>query len=167
LHVEAESGEPPLLQEGLHHFGDLVESVRILRRVRHIAVAKAGIVHRDNVELRGQCRNEIAVLMRRGRETVQQNELGVTGLAGLTVEDAEPLDLTNSGPHRRLPDLGHVVHMTSLRWLSIMVGYSAKSAAATDAAQTRPRTSCTSSPTVSSPSSITKQLSASVPAKRR
>jgi hypothetical protein len=38
---------------------------------------------------------------------------------------------------------------------------------AADSAHARPRTSCTSSPTAISPPSITKQLSASLPAKRR
>ena len=122
LHEETEAGEVPLLQEGLHHFGDLVEGVGILRRIRHVAVAEAGIVHRDDVELVGQRRNEVAVLMRRGREAVQQNELGVAGLAGFAVEDVEPLDLAGSRPHRSLRGLGYVVHMTSLRLLSVMVG---------------------------------------------
>ena len=134
-----------LLQEDLHHFGGPVEGVGIRRRIRHVAVAKAGIVHRDDVERVGQRRNEVAVLMRRGREAVQQDELGVAGLAGLAVEDVEPLDLDSSRPHRGLGDLRHVVHLTSLRLVAVMLGYSAKTAAATDSAQARPHR-CTSSP---------------------
>jgi len=47
------------------------------------------------------------------------------------------------------------------------LGHSSKTSAATDSAQARPRASCTSYPTVMSPPSITKQLSASLPANRR
>src|SRR5262245_65618484 len=106
--------------------------------------------------------------MRRGREAVQQDELGVRGLASFTVKDVEPLDRKGPHPHRSLCGIGSIVHLTPLGqcprpWL----GYSAKSPAAADAAQARPRTSCTSSPTLMSPPSITKQLSASLPPKRR
>src|SRR5215472_19384616 len=109
-------------------------------------------------------RNKVAVLMRRGREAVQQHELGVSGLASFAVKDVEPLDRKSSHPYRSLCGIGSIVHLTLLRrcprsWW----GYSAKCPAAEDAAQARPRTSCTSSPTLMSPPSITKQLSASLP----
>jgi hypothetical protein len=89
--------------------------------VRHVAVTDARKVHRDDMEFVGQCRNEVAVLMRRGWEAMQQNERGFARLARFTVEDVQPFDLSGSHPHISFSDIGCMVHMPLLDFVSAMV----------------------------------------------
>ena len=64
LHKETEAGEAFLVQKTLNHVRGLVKGVCVLSRIWQGAVAEAGIIHRDDMELVRQRWNQIAVLMR-------------------------------------------------------------------------------------------------------
>lgn len=106
---ETEADEFFLRQQCLHHCRNLVKWVGILLRVRHVAVAETRIVHRDNGEIIGQCRNEGAVLVRRGREAMQQDEIRAAGLTDFAVEDVEPRWCSSTLP---LPSCWIYIHVT-------------------------------------------------------
>ena len=66
-----------------------------------LAVAEALIVGGDDVEAACERRDQVAILMRRRRPTVQQHELGVLRVTGFAIGDGEAVDLD-----RAVADLG-------------------------------------------------------------
>src|SRR5215469_17130287 len=60
--------------------------------------------------------------MRRGREAVQQDELGVARLASFAEKDVEPFDREGSHPYHGTCEIGSIVHLTLLRCCPRQVG---------------------------------------------
>ena len=83
--------EPGLLEQALDDLREPIEGV--LEVVRHVGVAEARIVGRENVEAIGERRDQVAELVRGGGEAAEQEQLRARRIAGLTVEDVQSLDL--------------------------------------------------------------------------
>jgi hypothetical protein len=91
LEVERVARQTQGLREAHHHLGDAIERVGEVLRVRRIAVAKAGVVRRDEVELPAESRQERLVHARRRREAVQEQERRRAGAPGLAIEDRQAI----------------------------------------------------------------------------
>ena len=91
LVVEPERVEARLDEQALDDLGEPVE--RVLEVVGHVGVAEARVVGREHVEAVGERRDQVAELVRGGGEAAEQQQLGVRRVAGLAVEDGEPVDL--------------------------------------------------------------------------
>src|SRR5262249_57897905 len=91
VHVKLDEAYP--LKKRLDGLGRLVEGVRVLAGVRQIGVAEPGIIGRDHVKMVSQRRNEISVLMRRRRKSVQQNEFRQAFITSFPVENVDAVDI--------------------------------------------------------------------------
>jgi hypothetical protein len=91
VHVEPEGAEVRLLEQALDDLREPVE--RVLEVVGHVAVAEARIVGRQDMEAVGDSGDQVAELMRRGGKAAEQQQFGILGVPGLTVEDGESIDV--------------------------------------------------------------------------
>ena len=99
-HVDGIAVEADGLGEAVDRLRDPVECVR---PIRHVGVAEARQIGRDDMESVGEQRDEVAEHMAGGREAVQQQQLRRAGRARLAVEDTAAVDL--GGP---IVDGGHL-----------------------------------------------------------
>lgn len=106
LRVKTEAVKTLLLEEVLGNFCQFVEGIGKLRRIGSIAAAKAWIVCGDDVKAFAKGWNEIAILMRRGREAVQQNKFRTAGPSSLTISNVEAVDGESFIPDRAGIDRG-------------------------------------------------------------
>ena len=98
LHVDAEFLQTqPGKEQLLDLRGDVVEGVSKVGRRGSIAVAKAEVVRRDNVEVAGELRDQFPEHVRRRRKAMKQNDRRIRGRAGLAVEDLVALDGRHAG----------------------------------------------------------------------
>src|SRR5262249_3984553 len=72
LDEQAVTIESLLPQEFRRDFSELVERVREVRRIGHVAVAEPGIIRCDDVKAVGECGYQVPILMRRSRKSMQQ-----------------------------------------------------------------------------------------------
>ena len=70
----------------------MVERVGEVGRCRRRTVAKTGVIRGNNMEVVLQVGNQIPEHMRRGRETVQENERGKMGLSSFPIKKVEAVD---------------------------------------------------------------------------
>ena len=91
--IEAIPFQAQFLGEGFDDIREVVEGVIELADGRHRAVAVAGIVRGNDMVPVRQRRDQVAEHVRRGGESVQQQEHGRIGRAGLPVEDVEAVHL--------------------------------------------------------------------------
>jgi hypothetical protein len=63
--------ETLLLKKAFDAFGELVEGIGKPGRVGQVAIAETEAVRRDHMQSIRQCRNQVAVLMRRCRKSVE------------------------------------------------------------------------------------------------
>jgi hypothetical protein len=89
----AEADESLHFEERADDLGNVIERVGEGRGIRIIAVSKTGIVRGDDMKLVGQGGDQMPILMRGGREAVQQDDLGATRGAGFSISNAYPIDL--------------------------------------------------------------------------
>jgi hypothetical protein len=71
----------------------MVEGVAELLARRHVRLAKAGQVGRDNVEVFAQQRNQVAEHVSRAREAMQQKQLGFIGRTCFAIKDLQAVDV--------------------------------------------------------------------------
>lgn len=81
-----------VFQKAFDHVGELVERIAVDRRVRHVAVAEAGVVRRDHMETCGKRRNQIAVLVGGSRKAMEQDQLRAGRVACLAIGDVESVN---------------------------------------------------------------------------
>jgi len=93
LQVETVSRDPLLLQESVDDLGEVIERVVKRARRRRVAPPEPGIIRRDEIEPVRQARDQVAEHHRRRGESVQEDESRVTRVAGLSVENRQPVDL--------------------------------------------------------------------------
>ena len=77
------------LEKAFYDLSDFVERVGKLGWIGPVAVAETGIVRRDHMESIRQDSNQITVLMRGGRESMQQHQLRVHGIASLSISNIQ------------------------------------------------------------------------------
>jgi hypothetical protein len=108
LQIESVALEADALGEGLQHIGEMIEGVRKRVDARASAVAKAGIVRRNEVIAIGQPRDQIAKHMRGSREAVQEEDGRRIARAGLSIEDLEARSLDRPVVRRYRVMVGHL-----------------------------------------------------------
>ena len=91
--IDGEAFEADHLGEAVDDVGDMVEGVGEVAPRRHVRLAEARQVGRDDVEAIGQERDEVAEHVARAREAVQQQQLRRVGGAGLAIEDLEAVHI--------------------------------------------------------------------------
>ena len=77
LVVKPEGMEPGLLEQALDDLREPIEGV--LEVVRHVGVAEARIVGRENVEAIGERRDQVAELVRGGGKPPSKSSFGLAG----------------------------------------------------------------------------------------
>ena len=83
--------------EAVDDVGDVVEGVGEVAARRHVRLAEARQIGRDDVEAVGQQRDEIAEHVARRREAVQQQQLRRIGGARLAIENLEAVHIGGCG----------------------------------------------------------------------
>src|SRR5262249_35466229 len=76
--------------QALDDLGEPVEGV--LEVLRHVGVAEARVVGREDVEAVGEGRDQVPELMRRGGEAAEQEQLRARRGTGFAVEDVQAPD---------------------------------------------------------------------------
>jgi hypothetical protein len=71
----------------------VLERVVPLRRIWHFGVPETRVVDGQDVEAGRERRDQVAELMRGGREATEQQQLVIGAVARLTIEDADALHL--------------------------------------------------------------------------
>ena len=102
-HVDREAVEAENLGEAVDDVGEMIEGVVEFGRIRHVRLAEAGQVGRDQVKLVGQERYQVAEHVARRRVAVQQQQRGRVGRPGLPVEHAQTVHVG-----RAVGDVSHV-----------------------------------------------------------
>ena len=83
-HVDRESRQSDGGGEGVHRFGQLIES----RAFRRVGKAEPGKIGRDHMVAVREQRNEVAEhVQNQGRESVQQEQRWSFGITGFAIED--------------------------------------------------------------------------------
>ena len=90
--VEGVAGEVHRLGEVIHYCGDVVEGVGEIFWRRGVAVAEAGVVGGDQMELVGEASEQRLEHARGGGKAMQQEKGGGVFGAGFAVEDREVVD---------------------------------------------------------------------------
>ena len=114
--VEGEAVEADDLGEAVDRVREPVESVAA---VRHVGVAEARQIGRDDVEAVGQQRDQVAEHVARAREAVQQQQLRRIRRARLAIEDLEAVHVGGAigdGGHGAFP-LPGITFVTIMQWL--------------------------------------------------
>ena len=93
LHVKRVAREPKSFREVIHDFGDVIERVRELFRVRPVAVSEAGIIRRDKAVAIGQLGGKRIEHPRGRRKSVQQKKRRRVFRTGFSVKDGESIYL--------------------------------------------------------------------------
>ena len=89
-HVDRIAVEADRLGEAVDRLGNLVECIRLMR---HVGIAKARQIGRDDMESIGELRDEVAEHVAGGREAMQQEQLRGALSARLAVEHVAAVDL--------------------------------------------------------------------------
>jgi hypothetical protein len=91
--VHREALQADDLGEAVDDAGDMIECVREVAPRRHVRLAEARQVGRNDVEAIGQKRDEIPEHVARAREAMQLQQLRRAGPTSLPVEHLHPVDV--------------------------------------------------------------------------
>ncbi len=90
-------------EQSLHVRRQVIEGIGKVGGIRRIAISEADIVGCSHMKVLGQLRNQVAVHVGRGRETVKEHNSGSILFSGFAVEHLVAMDVSVIvGSHAKL-----------------------------------------------------------------